>query len=424
LESFDGVNQMITISTLSTNLGSTNTRTPGNTCEGQFWQAGIGSPDHVGTMNQYLAIEREYHRTIVVGDIHGCFDEFQQLLEAIDFCAADLLIHVGDMIDRGPASWDVARFFRETPNAYSALGNHERRVAGSIRGTSQPAWSQLQTLSLVDETDWLDAADFFEGLPAVIETTDVIVTHARLDPARPLDDQDPYFTCAVGGPSVVIECDDNGIPHWFHETHYDKPICIGHIGYDRVKLVERRLYALDEGAAKGVKLTAVVLPEYRIVSIPAAQDYYSLARQTWARQDNCANKTINELRLQIALPRGEPATWPLKLVRTLLTLEKPVENPVLVEAIEKLKSTIEVLEFNERIKTVQRELADRFGPFPEPGPARGDYIRKLKAAFGKHGVVVAKLINNEIRTLADLGKTVKHRGSLQVVRHLLDSLIE
>jgi len=41
-----------------------------------------------------------------------------------------------DFLDRGPASWEVALFSAITANAHSVLGNHERRVAGTIRGTS------------------------------------------------------------------------------------------------------------------------------------------------------------------------------------------------------------------------------------------------------------------------------------------------
>ena len=138
------------------------------------------------SVNLYHRTQDTYSRTIVCGDIHGCFDEFRALLATAGFNDNDVLVCVGDMIDRGPDSWKVASFFRDTPNAYSTLGNHERRTAGTIRGTSQPAWSQLQSLSLVDQREWTAWAAYFEGLPAVIETPHAIVTHARLDPASPL----------------------------------------------------------------------------------------------------------------------------------------------------------------------------------------------------------------------------------------------
>lgn len=84
----------------------------------------------------YRQITGTYRRTIVVGDIHGCWDEFRRLMTLAGFGEGDALVTVGDFLDRGPGSWEIARFLRETTNAFSVIGNHERRVAGVIRGTS------------------------------------------------------------------------------------------------------------------------------------------------------------------------------------------------------------------------------------------------------------------------------------------------
>jgi serine/threonine protein phosphatase 1 len=60
-----------------------------------------------------------FDRTIVVGDIHGCYVEFQELCHLVNFGAQDALVTVGDFLDRGPDSWKVAAFFRDSPNAFS-----------------------------------------------------------------------------------------------------------------------------------------------------------------------------------------------------------------------------------------------------------------------------------------------------------------
>jgi hypothetical protein len=188
----------------------------------------------------YFRIETPYARTIVVGDIHGCIDELQALLELAGFCETDILVSVGDFLDRGPGSWEVARILRDTPNAFSVLGNHERRVAGTVRGTSRPAWSQAQSLSRLDPARHEEWAQYLESLPAVIETPHAIITHARLDPERPLEAQDPHFTAAVGGSRVRIEKDAEGVPLWFGRMSPLKPICIGHVRCTRVELVPGR----------------------------------------------------------------------------------------------------------------------------------------------------------------------------------------
>ena len=43
-------------------------------------------------------------RTLAVSDIHGCVDEFKQLLDKVNFNAEeDQLVLLGDYVDRGPA---------------------------------------------------------------------------------------------------------------------------------------------------------------------------------------------------------------------------------------------------------------------------------------------------------------------------------
>ena len=39
--------------------------------------------------------------TYVIGDIHGCYDEFMQMLDKIALSDSDRLLMVGDYIDRG-----------------------------------------------------------------------------------------------------------------------------------------------------------------------------------------------------------------------------------------------------------------------------------------------------------------------------------
>lgn len=183
------------------------------------------------------------------------------------------------------------RLFRDTPNAVAVLGNHDRRVAGTIRGTSKPAWSQSQTLSKIPEPAHAEWAAWLESLPVVVETPHSLVVHGRLDPERPLERQGAHHACAVGGSSVRIPLDADR-SHWFRELQkrglITKPVCIGHIGYARVELVLGRLYALDTGACDGHLLTAVVLPEGRVVSVPAARDWAVLARSRWEAMQQSA----------------------------------------------------------------------------------------------------------------------------------------
>jgi serine/threonine protein phosphatase 1 len=67
-------------------------------------------------------------RHFVVGDVHGKFDSLMRLLESADYDPeTDIVYSVGDMIDRGPESFEVFEFFHQ-PNTYAIQGNHEHMV--------------------------------------------------------------------------------------------------------------------------------------------------------------------------------------------------------------------------------------------------------------------------------------------------------
>lgn len=63
-------------------------------------------------------------RTIAFGDIHGCNIQLLEVLDQICPTESDLLIFLGDYIDRGPESEAVIRTIREL-NAVYLTGNHE-----------------------------------------------------------------------------------------------------------------------------------------------------------------------------------------------------------------------------------------------------------------------------------------------------------
>jgi serine/threonine protein phosphatase 1 len=64
----------------------------------------------------------------VVGDLHGCFNLLERLLEAVSFdVTRDRLFSVGDLIDRGPDSLRCLQLLEE-PWFFAAQGNHERMM--------------------------------------------------------------------------------------------------------------------------------------------------------------------------------------------------------------------------------------------------------------------------------------------------------
>ncbi len=61
----------------------------------------------------------------VVSDIHGCYDEFKELLALIHFSENDEMYILGDMVDRGPKPIALLKDLMGRYNIYPVLGNHD-----------------------------------------------------------------------------------------------------------------------------------------------------------------------------------------------------------------------------------------------------------------------------------------------------------
>jgi hypothetical protein len=185
-----------------------------------------------------------------------------------------------------------------------------------------------------------------------------------------LSDQDSHFTAAVGGSSVKIDLDAAGVPLWFGQMRFDKPVCMGHIGYDRVALVPDGLYALDTRAVYAGQLTAVIFPDGDVLQVPAARNYHQESYKAW--------------RMASLALAGDPMSWTLSQALKVLNAREG-DQAEFADEIKALKGAISALGIEERGRRLRIVLHQRFGSIPDPGQERGAYFRAVKAVFPDWG---------------------------------------
>lgn len=227
-------------------------------------------------------------RTILVGDVHGCADELDALLERVAVAPADRLVFVGDLVVRGPYPQRVLATLRAL-GASAVRGNHEDRLLRlRSRGLSDALPTELaRTAELFDEDDWR----FLAALPLwlALPENGLVVVHAGLVPGVAIEAQEPrhllHLRCidAHGRPS---ERRDDGTP--WGALYVGPP----HVVFGHNALPEAQIHpwatGIDTGCVYGRALTALVLDQgepvpaaaaarrARLVSEPARRAYASI----------------------------------------------------------------------------------------------------------------------------------------------------
>jgi len=204
---------------------------------------------------------------IVIGDIHGCAGAMFALLDACQRTPEDEVISVGDLVDRGPSPEAVVRFFMNDPNATVVMGNHEDKHVRIRSGELVPGPGHLATQhQLGDFYD--EAVDFMATLPLSMERAGHFICHGGVLPGTPLAEQ-PRSALLRGKMPWMRNIFDTRNP-WWNRYEGDTPIVYGHAS-TRDGDIRRvgNTWGIDTGAGRGGPLTALILPERRVVSVPS-----------------------------------------------------------------------------------------------------------------------------------------------------------
>jgi serine/threonine protein phosphatase 1 len=214
-------------------------------------------------------------RTIVIGDIHGCYAELQKLLAAVHLTADDRLISLGDIVDRGPDSVKVYDFLRQRPNTIVLMGNHERKHLNQTLSYSQ----EIVKVQFADR--YPEFLNWIEDLPYFYETEEAILVHAAFENGIAIGNQRPEVLCGCTAGEKYLS-KQYAETYWIEHYRGTKPIVFGHhVVGNAPKIKEHKIYGIDTGACHGGRLTALVLPSFECVQIPAPIDYWHEEQRKW-----------------------------------------------------------------------------------------------------------------------------------------------
>ena len=209
-------------------------------------------------------------RTIVVGDIHGCYDELEDMLAKVQFGAEDRLISVGDLITKGPKSREVLDRFMSDPQFSAVIGNHDlalrRRWNGEkfkLKASQKPTHKELKK----EKEHYVS---YLNSLPFMIDLGTHLVVHAGLRPGVALHSQTTEDLTELRslGPNREAR---HGTP-WYDEYDGEKIVLFGHWPAEEPRRGKKAI-GLDTGCVYGNELTAYIVETGQFETVPARRRY-------------------------------------------------------------------------------------------------------------------------------------------------------
>lgn len=237
----------------------------------------------------------------IIGDVHGCFDELQELLTILGYAinrveenqtnfGFDVIqpdnrkaVFTGDLVDRGPDSPNVLRLVMSMVNsgvAYCVPGNHDLKLQKFLNGKQVQLIHGLETTVKQFETESNEfkksVAQFLYGLIShyVFDNGKLVVSHAGLKEEMQGRGSGTVRSFCLYG-ETTGETDEFGLPvryNWAKEYRGKAKIVYGHTPVPEAEWLNKTI-DIDTGCVFGGKLTALRYPEEELVSVKAKQVY-------------------------------------------------------------------------------------------------------------------------------------------------------
>ncbi len=203
-------------------------------------------------------------RVILVGDLHGCFDEFQELLTKASFTNKDVLILTGDLIDRGPKIKECLDFVRTQANGmanvYTIMSNHEDKLLRYLVGNKVNIHALRETISQCSDYMDEDFTAWLHNIPYIIKwDTNSYVVHAGINPNYSINRQNREFLLYARNfnPATNSFSDKDSKPWYTFPTQNNERIFFGHNPLEET-LIAPNAVALDGGCVFGDTLKAFI----------------------------------------------------------------------------------------------------------------------------------------------------------------------
>ncbi|KAB2337716.1 bis(5'-nucleosyl)-tetraphosphatase PrpE [Cytobacillus depressus] len=229
----------------------------------------------------------------IIGDIHGCFDEFKALTMQLGYeWKNEIPVHsgirklafVGDLTDRGPQSLKVIETVYKLVKENSAFyvpGNHCNKLYRFFLGNKVQLTHGLETTaaeyeSLNNEQKQDIREKFihlYENAPlyAELDGGKLVIAHAGIREDYIGKHSNKVKTFVLYG-DITGEKNPDGSPvrrDWAKQYHGKAVIVYGHTPVKEVRIVNNT-YNIDTGAVFGNKLTALRYPSMEIISVSSS----------------------------------------------------------------------------------------------------------------------------------------------------------
>jgi len=237
----------------------------------------------------------------VIGDVHGCADEYSTLLDELENQFPGIkIIQVGDLIHKGPSSNDCVTLTRERVNTL-VLGNHElkhlRWLGWEAKIADTPKTNPMKNVSSYPDVQLSDInVDYLKQGRLYYQSNNLVVIHAGvLSSVQRLPTCSKYFELEkkqqnyyktmtmtrfenLAGKMVPLGCETPEDTWW--AAKYDGRFGYAVYGHQHTLAAEPVEYphalGIDLGCVYGGYLCAVIVSDgmaVETVKISAAQQY-------------------------------------------------------------------------------------------------------------------------------------------------------